>query len=256
MAKPGKRDQRKKRQKRRPPSAAGQAAASTPSDDLPEMPPRTMMERAMRGMFGGPAPSDPVAQAQELAYDAMEAAERGDVERAVELAQQACDLHPHCVDALLLLSQAGSENRRELIENLRRTVEVAAEGLGDDFEEMPGRFWGFHETRPYMRARAMLAQMLAEAGKHDEAIEHYEEMLNLNPGDNQGLRYELMGLYLLKGNLDGVRWLFEQYEDEGSAVFAWGRVLERYLDDDEPGALAALERARKGNEHVEAYLLE
>jgi len=42
-----------------------------------------------------------------------------------------------------------------------------------------------------MRARAGLAQCLWELGKHKEAIEHYRDMLRLNPGDNQGIRYIL-----------------------------------------------------------------
>jgi tetratricopeptide (TPR) repeat protein len=221
------------------------------------MPSRLFSEQAMGQVFGmgGNRKSGPTYEAQQLAYDAMEAAESGDVEEALARAKEALDLDPDCVDALTLLSQAASESQSELIDNMRRTVKAGERALGKEFfEENTGYFWGILETRPYMRARSFLAQCLAEAGRRDEAVEHYEAMLALNPGDNQGLRYCLMGLYLEAGHLEGAAALFEQFDDEFSAMFAWGRVLERFMVDDEAGAMAALDEARQANPHVEPLL--
>ena len=67
------------------------------------------------------------------------------------------------------------------------------------FEEDVGHFWGLLETRPYMRARAGLAASLWTAGDEVEAVEHYQDMLRLNPGDNQGHRYVLLGCLLQMG---------------------------------------------------------
>ena len=78
-------------------------------------------------------------------------------------------------------------------------------------------------------------------------------MLRLNPGDNQGLRYLLLGHYLETGDLAGARRLFAEY-DEGSTVFTWGLVLERYLSGDLAGAVEALRIARRQNPYVEPYL--
>lgn len=208
----------------------------------------------MFGM-GGNCGSDPAHAARQLTYDAMEAAESGDVERALARARQALDIDPDCVDALMLLSQAASESQAELIDNMRRTVAAGERALGQEFfEEHAGNFWGILETRPYMRARSLLAQCLAEAGRRDEAVEHYEALLELNPNDNQGLRYFLMGLYLEANRLDGAAALFDQFEDEGSAMFAWARVLARFMADDEAGAAAAFEESRQANPHVEPLL--
>jgi tetratricopeptide repeat protein len=44
---------------------------------------------------------------------------------------------------------------------------------------------------PYMRARLGLAHSLWTAGRRDEAVQHLQDMLRLNPGDNQGVRYTL-----------------------------------------------------------------
>ncbi len=87
-----------------------------------------------------------------------------------------------------------------------------------------------------------------------EAIGHFEAMLELNPNDNQGNRDPLLGCYLAAGNLEGARRLLKDYGGAGLAVFAWGRVLERYLSNDPAGAAAALKEARKKNRHVEAFL--
>lgn len=213
-----------------------------------------MAERVLSTMFG-PRAKNRRFEAQDLAYEAMEAMYSDDAERAIKLATQATKIDPNCVDAISLLVQAASENRDELIANMARVVEDGAQALGPRFfAKNRGHFWGILETRPYMRARALLAKSLAEAGRHDEAIRHHEEMLGLCPDDNLGLRYPLIGLYLHAGRLKDVAGLFKQYYDEGSAMFAWARVLERLLAGDEPGAAAALREARDANPHVEAFL--
>jgi len=85
----------------------------------------------------------------------------------------------------------------EQIDILRNLVVRAEKNLGADFKEFKGHFWGFHETRPYMRARGNLAQLLVSEGRFDEAITEHEAMLELNLGNNQGVRYEWMSCYRL-----------------------------------------------------------
>ena len=67
------------------------------------------------------------------------------------------------------------------------------------FQEHVGHFWSLLETRPYMRAREGLASKLWTMGRRDEAIKHLQDMLRLNPGDNQGVRYTLAGWLLAEG---------------------------------------------------------
>jgi tetratricopeptide (TPR) repeat protein len=71
-------------------------------------------------------------------------------------------------------------------------VRAGERALGEEFfTEEVGNFWGILETRPYMRAREGLANALWALGERDQALAHYREMLELNPVDNQGVRYEL-----------------------------------------------------------------
>jgi len=105
-----------------------------------------------------------------------------------------------------------------------------------------------------MRARQQLPDLLLDAGCVTEAISHFEALLELNPNDNQGVRDILLGCYLLGDDLDGARHLLHAYEEDGSAVFNWGRTLERVLSGDFQGAEHALKHARKHNRFVELYL--
>ena len=219
------------------------------------MPDPHFMEQMMGSIFGNSGSSDVTFNAQQHAFDAMEAMGEQDWDRAHHSAMEAVEIDPNCVDALHILAQLGSENDEELIDNLRLTVKQGEKGLGKKFfKENEGHFWGLIETRPYMRARAQLAQLLYQADKMNEAIEHYEEMLRLNPGDNQGLRYSLLGAYLEQDNLAGAKRLFSEFEDEGSAMFAWARVLAAVLAENKKEATKALKAAREVNKHVEAFL--
>jgi tetratricopeptide (TPR) repeat protein len=195
---------------------------------------------------------DPKAQAQELAYQAME---HPDHAESARLARAALRLDPECVDALATLAGLTVHSDGDLIARLEEVVATGARALGADFfAENRGRFWGILPTRPYMRTRAALADLLRQTGRLAEAIGNYEALLDLNPNDNQGNRDPLLGCYLAAGNLEGARRLLQDYAKAGWAVFAWGRVLERHLAGDLVGAASALEEARTKNRHVEAFL--
>jgi tetratricopeptide (TPR) repeat protein len=69
-----------------------------------------------------------------------------------------------------------------------------------------------------MRARQGLAETLWRLKRYEEAIEHYRELLHLNPGDNQGNRYALLDLLIQIERYEEARTLLKQYGDEWSAV--------------------------------------
>ena len=198
------------------------------------------------------AEADARHEAQELAFDAMEAESEAE---ARKLAKRALRKDPDCVDALVVLAGIESDSPRKMIEALQKAVAAGERSLGADFiRENTGHFWGLIETRPYMRAMAQLAGLLKDAGLNADAAKCYEKILSLNPNDNQGVRDPLLGLYLATDNLAGARKLLKDYEEDSMANFAWGRVLERFLSADLAGATAAIKTARKENRHVELYL--
>lgn len=208
------------------------------------------MERTMGG-----AAKEERQEAQELVYDAWEAA---DADEEVDLFQRAVELDPTNVDAWLGLMHCADIGKEDSVAILRKLVATGASNLGKKaFETNKGHFWGLLETRPYMRARSELAWELKRMGRFDECIAEYEGMLELNPNDNQGVRYGLMACYLAVGALDGARRLFSQYDErEFSAVWAWAFVLERFLSGELKEAEKALREARDQNPHAQVYFLE
>ncbi len=209
------------------------------------------MERLLGGAAKGKKKHE--QEAQQLVYDAWESP----ADQAVELLQQALELDPTNVDAWLGLLELGRPPPDEQIGVLRRLVVLGQENLGKDFNELKGAFWGFHETRPYMRARGKLAHLLKETGQWEEAAAEYEAMLELNPNDNQGVRYELMAAYLALDQVEKARKLFKTFagERKHSTVWAWAYVLERQLSGALNEARQALVDARKQNPHAQAYFL-
>jgi len=198
-------------------------------------------------------PNKKAQQAQQLVYDAWEAATD---EEERDLMQRALKLNPTNVDALLyVLDGAGLEDAEE-IQALRSIVAAGEKDLGPKpFKRFAGSFWGFIETRPYMRARQRLAECLRACGGLEEAVAEYEAMLALNPNDNQGVRYHLLPCYLILRRLEAAQTLFAKYDEcNFNAPFAWCRVLQHFLSNDLPGAGQALARARKQNPNMQIYI--
>src|SRR5262249_33274616 len=105
-------------------------------------------------------------------------------------------------------------------------------------------------------ARQGLANLLWTAGRRDEAVRHLQDMLRLNPGDNQGVRYTLAGHLLFLDHDDDLARLLEQYAEEDSASWAYTKALLAFRKHgDTPVARKLLKEARKTNKHVPAYLL-
>jgi tetratricopeptide (TPR) repeat protein len=226
------------------------------AETFPEVPDQRVMERMMQQLFGpavGAPEEGPQAQAQDLLQQAYQ---EGDETRRVELARQALALCPDCADAYVLLAEH-AHSPKEAIELYEKGMAVAERALGEEtFRESAGHFWGILETRPYMRARLGLALALWSAGRRDEAVGHLQEMLRLNPGDNQGVRYTLAGFLLHLERNDDLDRLLEQYPDEGSAFWAYTRALLAFRrQGDTPATRKLLQQAKKVNKHVLTYLL-
>ena len=200
----------------------------------PMLPDRRAMERVMRevaaGLGGERGEETPLDRAQEVMYRAFEASGA----EQVRLARKALEISPDCADAYVLLAEH-AQTAEEARKHYEQGVAAGERALGKQaFEEYAGHFWGILETRPYMRAREGLAQCLWEAGRREEAAEHYQELLRLNPNDNQGVRYSLATLLLDLDRDEDLRRLVAEYEDDASAVWAYTKALLAFRDGGDP----------------------
>lgn len=191
-------------------------------------------------------------KAQDLIYEAWEWGGNG---RGLKWAYEALEISPFCAEALNYLAFR-SRYKEEQLFLYRRAVQVGEAALGElFFKENSGHFWVLVEARPYMRALSGLADCLWNAGRKDEAINNYWELLRLNPGDNQGIRY-VLGFRLLEENRpDELDKLFEGHDsqNECSCFMLYNKALHLFRKGD-PEAERVLQQAIKSNEHVYSYL--
>jgi len=211
-----------------------------------------VMRRLVAELTGEPEDNTSLAKAQQILEQAYEA----DEEEQVRLARKALAVCEDCADAHILLAE-NAATLPDARRHLEQAVRAAERSLGADvFQEYAGHFWGYFPTRPYMRARAALAQCLWDAGEHDEALGHYRELLRLNPNDNQGLRYVLASCLLEQEQHDELDRLLAAYKDDGTAAWAYTTALSAFRrngDTPQPGRL--LKKAHRANKHVPAFLL-
>ncbi len=195
-------------------------------------------------------PASAASRAKELLDRALAAEKTRD---AKKLAQSALKLDPNCVDALVLLAKCTPLSGEGYIQRLRAAVKTGERALGKEFiDTNRGHFWAVTETRPYMRARFELAMALGENGDVTGAMNAFEEMLSLNPTDNQGVRDYLLALYLAMEDLNGASRLLARYNDTG-AVFAWGEVFFHVLKGARTKARKALLKALDRNPWAPIY---
>ncbi len=196
---------------------------------------------------------DPTYQAQQLVYDAWEFLNKKD---RVNCAKKALKLWPDCADAYSILANDFAKTLDKKIEYYKFAVQVGKRAIGDKiFREEHEHFWGILETRPFMRAKLGLATALWESGEHKLAISHLWDLLEYNPGDNQGIRYILIGWLFVSRDLDGVERLLKLNEDEGSASFGYSRLLYALVKNASlTNVSALLKLALKKNPFIPDYV--
>jgi len=135
-------------------------------------------------------------QINDLYYDAMELSDNGKAgaRKAEKLLANALTLNPHSIQIHIGFAHVyGTLGDKKKAND---HIEKAYQETQRLFPVWPKRMeWGILENRPYMRAIQYRADLYADAKEDEKAIELYRLLLQLNPNDNQGVRYTLSGIY-------------------------------------------------------------
>ena len=212
---------------------------------------------ALQARFSGPmdamasTATTPLEKAQDLMYHAFDARGR----RRIQLARKALELSPDCADAYALLAEEATDPEASL-DLYRQAIAAGERAIGPEImRNEVGRFWGIVKTRPYMRAKMGLAHCLQTMNRIEEAIGEYQDLLRLNPNDNQGVRDVLLPMLLVKGRDADAGALLNAYADDASAMWTYGWALWTFRQSgDSPAARERLRDAIKSNRHVPKYL--
>lgn len=203
-----------------------------------------------------PSFSNEVLNLKEQAIDLVFEAYELTPTEAKENIEQALQLDRDCIEAY------------EFLGSLERTPELASvfyeKGIsigrrlfgGKYLEDHKGMFWGLHETRPFMRCLQQYADCLYAMGNVNECNALLEEMIELNPNDNQGVRHQLL-LYLIQHNKNEKFLKYSKmFEDDGGTFPLFNNALFTFKTEGETeNSNKLLLKALKQNKFVAKKLL-
>ena len=180
--------------------------------------------------------------------EAIELAARGDEGEAERRLKAGLERSPEHIDIMQALAQVlNHTDRKEQAGALwTRAVDLGRSAfpprafkVGRDLLE-----WAWLENRPFLRSlRGLMYHSHFDLGETNKALDLANELLALNPRDNQGVRASAMSWLLAAGrDVEAVE-LAERYPDDVFAETTYGHALALYRLGRTPEADAAMKTA-------------
>ena len=179
--------------------------------------------------------------------------------RAARIFRKLIAEYPEHMDAChhlgLALDRMGKDE--EAFEIRARAVKTALQFFPAHFSMKKDRLqWGFVENRPFLRLYQSYGWQLMKRGQVEEALAVSENILTLNPNDNQGVRALVVGCCLALHRPDGVLSLCRRYRGDALEHVVYGKALALFQLGRLKQASKALEMAIKCFPLIAAELLK
>ena len=192
-------------------------------------------------------------------YTGCESYEEGNLDEAERIFRAVLTQMPDHLDAIhhlaLVLSERGLlAEARDLWE---QTSRIGHKAFSQDFELGRDRLeWGWLENRPFLRCLHGLALTRYDDGEIGEALSLFQELLSLNPNDNQGVRSIAVEALFKLGRFEGALEITKQYPDDVMPETLYGRALALFKLGQRRPASAALREAIEYSPLVAKELLK
>jgi tetratricopeptide (TPR) repeat protein len=188
-----------------------------------------------------------------LVFEAREIGGR----RQLQLVRRALSLWPDCADAHILLGDREADHERALVhyqEALRAGERLLPPHA--TLDPVPEDEFGADPlTRPYLRARARVADALLALDRYEEARDHMLALVRLDSSDKQGQRITLLQAAIEHGDQETGREVQRRFPDDDSAIFLYGSSLHAWMAGDRAMARSLLRRALRANRRAPKYLI-
>jgi len=192
-------------------------------------------------------------ESQKIVYDAWDSES---TEQRKRLARKAIELDPNCTDAYGILAEE-SKSYEKKNEYYQKGLDVFRKKYGKKyFSKNIGLFWGLSETRPFMRLSAEYGQLLWDNQKKGEALKIYEDLLRLNPNDNQGLRYILINWLIDQNQFSKAKALLKKYKERSAFMLFSALLLSIKEQKKDKEIIEKYISANKENPFIVKYLLK
>ena len=182
----------------------------------------------------------------EVLHTAIDEWHMGDVGSAEDRYRQLVGDYPEFIDAhhhlALLLGETG--RGEEAFQLWQDVVELGLDCLPGEFEM--GRdslSWLILENRPFLRAYHALGLEYLGRGEVEKALEMVNNILAMNPGDNQGVRALVVDCNFRLDRPADVLAVCDRYPDDGMEQLMYGRALALYQLGRKAEAEEALDQA-------------
>lgn len=175
-----------------------------------------------------------------------------------KLAEAVIEANPKHLDAATAYALNASFTQKQKIKILVCLLKYSEQDIADIQEKYPGvGLWSLFDARPYLRTKESLALLYFQNGQYEKATQVWRWILDVNPSDNQGVRYLIPSGCIAAGKLKLAKIFLSKEGDEvDSPAFAYARMLLLLLDGKFDAASRLFEIAHGGNHYLRSLLIK
>lgn len=163
------------------------------------------------------------------------------------------------VDALLHLGFLYNETRRRILGNalIHKAHNVALQAFPKEFNPNKDKlYWSCHANRQILRTFQGVGLEYMYEGQYEKAIEKFNFILNVNPNDNQGVRYLLPECYIHLKKYKEFLVLDKKMDEADSLYYIFPKIVAFYKLDNIEQAKMTYKLAREKYPFVAEELLK